>query len=84
MSGSRAGKTAAAIVAVLLVLHVVPPHQGVEPVVLGALPWDLAYALLWMAAAWATVLWICARVWPDAEPEPGPETTPELMKEGDA
>lgn len=71
MSASAARTVAAVIVIALLVLHVVPPHRGTQPVVFGALPFDLAYALLWMAAAWGAVLWICGRVWPDEPPQGG-------------
>ena len=55
-----------AAVALLVVLHVVPPHRGDEPMVLG-LPWDLAYHLLWMAAAAAAIIAVTRIAWRDAE-----------------
>lgn len=53
----------------LVVLHLVPPHGGPDPVVLGIFPWDLAWHLLWMAAAAAAVIAMTSlRLWPDDPP----------------
>jgi hypothetical protein len=61
----------AALVVVLLALHLLPPHRGAAPMIAGFLPWDLAYAVLWMLAAAGAVLYLTDRVWPgdgDAPP----------------
>ena len=55
----------AVLVLALLGLHLFPPHRGSEPMVLGFVPWDLAYALLWMLGAAAVVLYMTERVWKD-------------------
>ena len=34
----------------------------------GFLPWDLAYAVFWMIAATAVVLYLTERVWRDEPP----------------
>lgn len=52
--------------ALLVLLHVLPPHRGLEPVLLG-LPWDLAYHVLWMAAAAAAIILVTRIAWSDAE-----------------
>jgi hypothetical protein len=54
------------VMGLLVVLHVVPPHRGREPVLLG-LPWDLAYHVLWMAGAAATIILVTRIAWSDAE-----------------
>ncbi len=60
----------------LVVLHVAPPTVDDPAVlVLGWLPWDLAYPLLWMAAAALVVLFMTGAPWPD---EPPPERQPPL------
>lgn len=54
-------------VVVLVALHLWPPHGGPQPMVLGFVPWDLAWHLLWMAAAGAAVFAMTStRLWPDA------------------
>ena len=51
---------------ILLGLHLWPPHGGPAPIVLGVFPWDLAWHLLWMAAAALAVLAMTStRLWPD-------------------
>jgi hypothetical protein len=56
----------ALVVAVLLLLHLLPPRGGPEPIVLGVLPWTLAWSLAWMAAASVAVVWMTGRgLWPD-------------------
>lgn len=50
-------------VAGLLVLHVIPPHRGAEPVLLGFLPWDLGYHVLWMVGAALTIIFAAEVVW---------------------
>lgn len=58
------------VVTGLLILHVWPVgdplgrernHSGLS----GPIPWDLAYPLLWMAAAWAAIILLVRRVWTD-------------------
>lgn len=56
--------TFAAAIAILLTLHVVDPWDGQGPTI-GGLPWDLAYPLLWIAAAAVAVQVMTSRVWPD-------------------
>ncbi len=57
----------AALVVVLLVLHVDVWNAGTAPsVVFGWLPWDLAYHLAWMACATAAVFYMTsAAIWPE-------------------
>jgi hypothetical protein len=64
----------AACVVVLLAAHLVPPHRGASPMIAGFLPWDLAYAVLWMIAATGAVLYLTDRVWRDEPPEDGGAT----------
>ncbi len=50
----------------MLVLHMDPFARGrVDPVVLGWIPRDLGYHLLWITAAAVMTFYLCARVWPD-------------------
>ena len=57
------------VLVLLALLHLVPPHGGPDPVVLGVLPWDLAWHLLWMVAAGAAVIAMTSpRLWPDDPP----------------
>lgn len=59
----------AVVLVLLVVLHLVPPHGGPDPVVLGIFPWDLAWHLLWMVAAAAAVIAMTSlRLWPDDPP----------------
>lgn len=58
------------VVTGLLILHVWPVgdplgREGNHPGLLGPIPWDLAYPLLWMAAAWAAITFLVRRVWTD-------------------
>ncbi|MCA9711075.1 MAG: hypothetical protein KDK70_34860 [Myxococcales bacterium] len=57
----------------LVVLHVVPLPGDPQWIVLGVLPWDLAYPLLWMLAAAIVVAYMTGPPWPD---EPPPELVP--------
>lgn len=58
----------AAVVAVLIALHLRPPHGGPEPLLGGVLPWDLTWHVLWMVAAMLAVLAMTSRrLWPDDE-----------------
>jgi hypothetical protein len=50
-------------VVVLLGLHLFPLRRGAEPMIAGFLPWDLAYAVMWMFAATGLVLYLTQRVW---------------------
>lgn len=65
---------------VLVVLHVVPVPGDPDWLLAGFLPWDLAYHLLWMAAAAGVVLYMTGPPWPD---EPPPPRQPPLSS-GDA
>lgn len=67
-----------ALTALLLLLHVDVWNAGpAGPLVLGWLPWDLAYHLLWMAAATALVGYMTSSaIWPDDQDPPGPEGAP--------
>lgn len=57
----------AALVAVMVLLHVdVWNHGRTEPLVLGWLPWDLAYHLGWMALGTGLVFYMTSgALWPD-------------------
>lgn len=57
----------ALLVALLIGLHIDVWNHGRGGVVLGWLPWDLAYHLLWMAAATAAVWYLTFKVWPDED-----------------
>lgn len=63
VSRSRRHVVLGVLVTLLLIGHVVQPAPGIEPVLLGWLPWDLAYHLLWMAAAAGAVLFMTDVVW---------------------
>jgi hypothetical protein len=52
-----------AAVAVLLVAHMFGFGQGDRALLLGWLPIDLAYRLLWMLLAACLVFWMTARLW---------------------
>lgn len=55
----------------LLVLHVDVWNQGRgDALILGFIPYDLAYHLLWMLVAWAVVIYMTIFVWPDENGEP--------------
>ncbi len=56
---------------VLMVLHVVPVAGDPQWILLGFIPWDLAYPLMWMAASSLVVLYMTGPAWPD-EPPPDP------------
>ncbi len=60
---------------VLTVLHVVPIGGDSDALVLGWMPWDLAYHLLWMVGAAAVVLYMTGPPWPDEPPPPSPTDT---------
>jgi hypothetical protein len=51
----------------LLGLHMLGFGQGERPLLLGWVPIDLAYRVLWMALAAAVVFWMTGRMWPDRE-----------------
>jgi hypothetical protein len=54
------------LVVALLVLHVVPPRGGPEPIVFGVFPFDLAVAIAWMLVASLAVVWMTSlALWPD-------------------
>jgi len=63
----------------MLALHVWPIAGDPAWVLWGWVPWDLAYALLWMLGAAALVLFMTGPAWPD---EPTPEPQPPLSPEG--
>ena len=57
--------------AALVVLHL-DFWRGPRPgLVFGWLPEDMAYRLLWMAGAFAYLLFFTARVWGDESADPG-------------
>lgn len=62
-SHRRHGRVLAVMVALLVLTHVVQWQPGREPMLLGFLPWDLAYHLLWMVAATVVVLYMTEVVW---------------------
>ncbi len=66
----RHGLIFAGVVVLLLGLHVdVWNHgRGVE-LVLGWIPYDLGYHLLWMLVAWVAVLYMTVFVWPETPAE---------------
>jgi hypothetical protein len=52
----------------LVALHLWPPHGGPEPLLLGVLPWDLTWHVLWMVGAMAAVMMMTStRLWPDGD-----------------
>ncbi len=57
----------------LVVLHVVPIPGDPHWILLGFLPWDLAYPLLWLLVATIVVFFMTTRPWPD---EPPPRANP--------
>lgn len=63
MSRSHRHLALAVLVSVLLAGHLLQPSPGIEPMVVGWLPWDLGYHLLWMAAAAAVVWFMTDVVW---------------------
>lgn len=61
----------AALTAALFALHLDPWNAGPAALLFGWLPWDLAYHLLWMAAAALLVLYMTSgAVWPDDPEDP--------------
>ncbi len=67
----------AAAVVVLLVLHVDVWNQGRgDGLILGFIPYDLAYHLLWMLVAWAVVIYMTVFVWPDEQVDLADTTSP--------
>ncbi len=64
----------------LVVLHIVPPGGDPQWMLLGFMPWDLAYHLLWMIVAAAVVLYMTGPPWPD---EPPPAFVPPASSSGD-
>ena len=56
-----------AAVAALLVAHMFGFGQGAQPLLLGWVPLDLGYRLVWIALAAALVFWMTGRLWPDNE-----------------
>ena len=79
--------TLAVFVAALLVLHVWPVggplgrERSHPSGAFDAIPWDLAYPLLWMAAAWAAIIFLVRRVWTDPTDGSAPEASPEPLPE---
>lgn len=72
----------AGAVVVLLVLHVDVWNQGRgDALILGFIPYDLAYHLLWMVVAWAVVIYMTVFVWPDEEVEEVGPTSPASPRE---
>ena len=64
-------RTFAALVTALLVLHVDPWNAGPAAPVLGWLPWDLAYHLLWMACATGAIVYMTSpAIWPEDQDDP--------------
>ncbi|MEZ4452247.1 MAG: hypothetical protein R3B09_22465 [Nannocystaceae bacterium] len=55
-----------ALVVALIALHVdVWNLDRAGPLLLGVLPIDFAYHLGWTAAAWLTIVYLTAKVWPE-------------------
>ncbi|MCA9658399.1 MAG: hypothetical protein KC486_08645 [Myxococcales bacterium] len=71
MSGRRVHRWIfAVLIAALLVLHLDVWNAGRGgALVLGVLPYDLAYHLAWMLAAWLVVVYMTIKVWPDEQAE---------------
>lgn len=59
----------------LVVLHIVPLPGDPDWMLLGFLPWDLAYPLLWIIVATAVVVFMTGPPWPD-EPPPSFQPRP--------
>ncbi len=58
----------AGLVVALVILHLDAWNAGrAEPLVLGFLPWDMAYHLGWMIAAMAVIFYMTVWVWPEEE-----------------
>lgn len=66
----------AAALVVLVVVHLVPVPAHPARVVLGFLPWDVAWHLGWMLAATFVVIYMTGPPWPD---EPAPARRPPLV-----
>ncbi|MEM7155320.1 MAG: hypothetical protein AAF799_20900 [Myxococcota bacterium] len=85
MSASTpARRTLGVMLVVLVVLHVLPVPGDPSWTLAGFLPWDLAYHLLWMAAATVVVLYMTGPAWPEEAP---PQRQPPLSSDeggGDA
>jgi hypothetical protein len=61
----------AVLVTLLVLMHVFQwPPEG--PKLLGFIPWDLGYHLLWMIAAAAVVLYMTEVLWKDPPEDDGP------------
>jgi len=69
---------AATSIAALLVLHVDAWNASrVEPMLLGWIPFDLAYHLAWMVAASLVLFHLTAKVWTEAPPDAREASPPE-------
>lgn len=60
---------------VLVVLHLLPVPGDPARVVLGFLPWDVAWHLAWMVLATGVVIYMTGPPWPD-EPAPARQPAP--------
>ncbi|MBZ5715195.1 hypothetical protein [Nannocystis pusilla] len=71
MSAAAHHRLFAVLGVALVVLHVDTWNAGPGELLLGWLPWDLAYHLLWMAAAALLVLYMTSRaIWPEDQDDP--------------
>ena len=60
-------------VVALMVAHMFSVEQGERALVLGWIPVDMAYRVVWMACAAGLVAWMTTRLWPDPEQPQGRE-----------
>jgi hypothetical protein len=55
------------VFALVVLHHDVWNRDRLEPLAFGWIPFDLAYHLAWMGAAWLVLLHLCAKVWKEED-----------------
>lgn len=68
-------------VATLLVAHMFSLEQGERALVLGWIPVDMAYRVVWMGCAAGLVAWMTTRLWPEPREAQGRDRArPEVQR----